>query len=637
MTGHIKQILNAFNLPGCRVYTAENYKYFLDHGVESPELVDGLYIKGSNLVEYRKGKWGKEFDSYTYNNRYPNMTRNFSISNNIYDTDTHEYLGEFLRFQRDYLGVNLMPLYNCFSNRVCNNLNLALETQTYTTTEKRDANGEIKTYERIDNYGVVHKDYPEMTGALGEKKVIKKAFYSKDPNYVIYAVPVKFFKQYTIATESDTGIEFCCGLYNGYQSQPTETLLLNEHQIRIPPVNMSQFISNNTFKRFAQTRFSEPLLWEGIDQKIFDTIITTCAEKGLELIRDAFEDSDKINTSKIEILKEAYKQRLLKGEPILKLFIKVPVQSKTSITILEGDYHDFNNAKYAPDYVYKTYAINFEETINGEKVSTTTNLIEAKQIRWVKKLNHFVTNYETRLIGEHPKNPNGYTTTDLPEVEDRPFRPISPLQLLMFNTGTSYPFADRLMEYLAGNVVTEWDENPDNIRRAQKVMELNNNKFTLNGAWEGKMRNIIYDYMMNGTPHGVTFGFENTHDVLGYVDKDAEKIYTAWSFENCTDANGNRIPLMGWLPLEDENGNPVYDENGEVKKVYGHLQRKVNSLLEVETNPNIGIDSEKYKHSLLTELNTFLLTVKDKGGIPLYKQRYTPVANIQNINIYEEE
>jgi hypothetical protein len=94
---------------------------------------------------------------------------------------------------------------------------------------------------------------------------------------------------------------------------------------------------------------------------------------------------------------------------------------------------------------------------------------------------------------------------------------------------------------------------------------------------------------------------------------------------------------MGWLPLEDENGNPVYDENGEVKKVYGHLQRKVNSLLEVETNPNIGIDSEKYKHSLLTELNTFLLTVKDKGGIPLYKQRYTPVANIQNINIYEEE
>jgi hypothetical protein len=631
MTGHIKQILNAFNLPGCRVYTAENYKYFLDHGVESPELADGLYIKGSNLIEYKNGKWGKEFDTYIYNMPLRNITRNFSVNNNIYDSDTHEYLGEFLRFQRDYLGVNIMPLYNCFSNRVCNNLNLSLDLQTYTTTEKLDENGQIKTYERVDNYGVVH-NYPEMTGALGSVKTRKKAFYSKDPNYVIYAVPIKFFKQYTIVTESSTGIEFCCGFYNGYQSQPTDSLILNEHQIRIPPVDMSQYISNATFKKFAQTRFSEPLLWEGITPKVFESVVNTCTEKGLELIRGAFEDSDQLATNRADVLKHAYKQRIFNSEAILKLFIKVPVQSKTSITILEGDYHDFNNAKYAPDYIYKTYAVNFDETIDGKKVSTTTNLIEAKQVRWVKKLNHAVTNYETILIGEHPKDPNGYKTTELPEVEDRPFRPISPLQLLMFNTGTSYPFADRLIEYLSGNVVTEWDENADNIRRTQKVMELNNNKFTLNGAWEGKMRNIIYDYMMNGTPLGVTFGFENTHDILGYVDKDAEKIYTAWSFENCIDADGNRIPLMGWVTAEDENGNTIYNEDGSVKKVYGHLYKKVNMLLEAKTQ-----NDNTYTHTLLTEKNKLLLTVKDQGGVPLFKQRYTPVSNIQNIDIYKEE
>jgi hypothetical protein len=53
MTGHIKQILNSFNLPSYRVYTAEHYKFFLEHGYESPELADGLYIKHDIIREYK--------------------------------------------------------------------------------------------------------------------------------------------------------------------------------------------------------------------------------------------------------------------------------------------------------------------------------------------------------------------------------------------------------------------------------------------------------------------------------------------------------------------------------------------------------------------------------------------------------
>lgn len=50
------------------------------------------------------------------------------------------------------------------------------------------------------------------------------------------------------------------------------------------------------------------------------------------------------------------------------------------------------------------------------------------------------------------------------------FKPITPLQLLRLNSGVSHPFADRLIEYLTGNVITGDDEIADDIRRVQQTM-----------------------------------------------------------------------------------------------------------------------------------------------------------------------
>jgi hypothetical protein len=44
----------------------------------------------------------------------------------------------------------------------------------------------------------------------------------------------------------------------------------------------------------------------------------------------------------------------------------------------------------------------------------------------------------------------------------------------MFNTGEQHPFADRLIEYLAGNAITNADDEIyDNVRRAQKALANN--------------------------------------------------------------------------------------------------------------------------------------------------------------------
>ena len=170
VAGYIKQLLADFPLPKTQIYTTEHEKYFLEHGKESPYIlettfpgqvikdVDALpstdtsttgdtiekhcyvpYIKDGRIQfllggyylsnnHYVQGKWqsapfdvnasmGGEWRVYNRGDHITNLTRSLEIKNNIYDSYTHEYLGEYLRFLRDYDGINLMSMYNCFSNR----------------------------------------------------------------------------------------------------------------------------------------------------------------------------------------------------------------------------------------------------------------------------------------------------------------------------------------------------------------------------------------------------------------------------------------------------------------------------------------------------------------------------------------
>lgn len=113
--------------------------------------------------------WTKNFKHYLYNKPDLNDTKTLKITNNIYDSYTHEYFGDYLRFQRDYNNFDLMPLYNCFSNRVCGKYekNLSIEYMEGTT-----------------------------------KKSIDIKLSANDKSSKIYMLPVKLFKEYTIAIES---------------------------------------------------------------------------------------------------------------------------------------------------------------------------------------------------------------------------------------------------------------------------------------------------------------------------------------------------------------------------------------------------------------------------------------------------
>lgn len=249
-TGYLKQLLHSFNLPKVKVYTQRHAQYYKKYKKESPEILETLeatprieldatarklatpnqnvryfpYIKDGELQEYVNGKWQNisfRLDSttnktirdgqrykYTYGEKLLNHTKTLRLNTNTYDSYTHEYLGDYLRFHRDFLNFDLMPLYNCFSNRPCDKLKLQWQTST----------GSIVSFD------------------------------SSDTNFKIYMIPVKLFQKYTIAIDSTYPVEMCCGIYGDYQDKRKKFATL-------PHV---------TYQRVTHSTFSQPFLYTAL-------------------------------------------------------------------------------------------------------------------------------------------------------------------------------------------------------------------------------------------------------------------------------------------------------------------------------------------------------------------------------------
>ena len=168
-TGYLKQFLSSFNLPTCRIYTAEFEKYYTEHGREDPRVIEsnlpilisgtadrvrpavGIdYLKDGEVQQYfwdtsawetnkainenTVAKYWKSNKTFHYNgNKILGLTKNLKNPTTLYDYQTHEYLGDYLRFLRDFENINLMSMYNCFSNRLCNNIKVNLKWEVQNT------------------------------------------------------------------------------------------------------------------------------------------------------------------------------------------------------------------------------------------------------------------------------------------------------------------------------------------------------------------------------------------------------------------------------------------------------------------------------------------------------------------------
>lgn len=410
-TGYLKQLLSNFNLPNCRIYTKDFADYFNQHGKEDPRVIESISTLGpgclATQVNYIKDReiqhlswnlssgdkkncyWNKSSE-VIFDPEVPilGLTRTLKSAGTEYDQATHEYLGDYLRFLRDYYDVNLMSLYNCFNNKIYSNI-------FYKASDKN-----IK----FDSY---------------------------DSDYIIYAFPVKLFNEYTIAIDSHAGIELFCGFYGTYldTSDKSETLILKTYE----KLNTCSFKNPYLFKKLTEENWN------------FDSDISVGLSGLAEKNR-----------------KHITRWDIASREKDLKLFIKVPASCRSSITVLEGDYRFYNDAKYD----FEASSVNPQNGV------------------WKYKANHTVLNLNKHL-----------------NQTDYKFKPISKLQLLELNTGESYPFATRLVEYLSGNTITPLDIIPDNVKRVQKIASSNQHYSRIEGLWEDKLQKLIYDQLINGGPY----------------------------------------------------------------------------------------------------------------------------------------
>ena len=218
-TGYLKQLLSSFNLPTCKIYTREFLDYRDKHnGKEDPRVLESFdtiingnskqtaihipYLKDNELYNYfwnyNPDKEKLNYDNtawkrvssvfYEDNIAVPGLTRILNSPGISYDTKTHEHLGNYLRFLRDFYNVDLMSLYNCFNNKICNNV--------YYRFLVKEPN---------PNYNST----PGNTKNSTEPEFITTTyttFDSRDSKYRIYAFPVKLFANYTIAIDSSLGI-----------------------------------------------------------------------------------------------------------------------------------------------------------------------------------------------------------------------------------------------------------------------------------------------------------------------------------------------------------------------------------------------------------------------------------------------
>lgn len=191
--GYIKQLLASFNLPQCPIgnkgfvqsihYIEDNSLYFYDN-------TNGTTTRVS---------------SYKEDDKIENITKNLEIRNNLYDSYTHEYLGDYLRYVRDYKGVDLMSMYNCFSNVSISNTSFTVRDSKFDTNQEE---------------------------------------------YTIFAIPVRYNKKYTIAIDWHGTIEMCCGYYSGSKRY-------------VSYLNQGDYVVENaTYMKKSGLRFNHPFVYD---------------------------------------------------------------------------------------------------------------------------------------------------------------------------------------------------------------------------------------------------------------------------------------------------------------------------------------------------------------------------------------
>ena len=165
----------------------------------------------------------------------------------MYDSETHYYLGQYLRAYKAYYDIDLMPFYNCFTDEYISNLNL-----------ERDLNlGNGAPFINIKNQSTT--------------------------KYKILSVPISFCKEYTIALDCDSEV-LCVPVLLGKKGILTELTNKMWTTLNVASHSELHLRSNYIFNtlEFNKPRYFHSPCIPGIED--LDQLSLTTYEKYLRLL-----------------------------------------------------------------------------------------------------------------------------------------------------------------------------------------------------------------------------------------------------------------------------------------------------------------------------------------------------------------
>lgn len=399
VVGEIKELLKSFNLPSYKILV-DNEPVSIFKGfsyIYNDMILISKVNKDFEKFEYNSSDFSYQ-DTYYYNQNILNITHNLVIKSNVYDYVTHNRLGNYLRFYRDYKGVDLMSMYNCYNGQSANNIDILTNNVSFNTS---------------------------------------------DNSYKIFTIPVKYNKKYTFFVDCPTELEIvACFYLNNNQ--------LNDLTINTTGKILENYLYEKTYMKTNGTRFNTPFVYDKLENLLTN------------LYSENVVDDKNINF----LVKKAFAQKELE----LTLLLKLPKDNNSSIVVLEGDYSNDDKQRYfSKDRVFSTHT-------------------------------KYIANYEQNEVSKF----NSYNSYK---------------QLTYLNDNNSYPFANRLIEYLVGNVITPTDDIELDTKRVESNLIKNKviSNYTPYYEWDNNLRARIFLEAQNKKVLNTTF------DVLGYVDKDIEE------------------------------------------------------------------------------------------------------------------
>lgn len=127
------------------------------------------------------------------------IMRAYKSKSNYYDSETHRYLGKYLRYIRTRTGLNLLPYYNCYNHKSIPDIQLFL-----TDPEKQD--------------------YVSSTTKIYATTVSKQ-------QYKVVAVPILFGKKYKIAVDCSSQVLMRSVIYSSVLNYEYTELLQGTEKI----------------------------------------------------------------------------------------------------------------------------------------------------------------------------------------------------------------------------------------------------------------------------------------------------------------------------------------------------------------------------------------------------------------------